>query len=65
MNKDLKIPYKDLINACFPCDLSEHFNSTSRKCQPPGDYKIHTIPHKTSVKLINTLNILDNPLRIV
>ena len=32
---------------------------------PPGDYKIHTVPHKTSAKLINTLNIRDNPLRIV
>ena len=65
VNKDIKIPYKDLINAQSSCDLCPQSNSTSRKCQPPEDYKIHTVPHKTSVKLINTLNILDNPLRIV
>ena len=65
INSVIMVVNKDLINACFPCDLCPQSNSTLPKCQPPEDYKIHTVPHKTSVKLINTLNILDNPLRVV
>ena len=65
INSVILVVNKDLINAQSSCYLWRQSNSTSRKCQPPGDYKIHTVLHKTSVKLINTLNVLDNPLRIV
>jgi hypothetical protein len=45
--------------------LASILTALRENVNPPGDYKIHTVPHKTSVKLINTLNILDNPLRVV
>ena len=45
----------------FGVNLTEFFPNVN----PPEDYKIHTVPHKISVKLINTLNVLDNPLRVV
>ena len=65
INSDIIVVNKDLINAQSSCYLWRQSNSTLPKCQAPRDYKIHTVPHKISVKLINTLNVLDNPLRVV
>jgi hypothetical protein len=45
--------------------FASNLTALRENVNPPEDYKIHTVPHKTSVKLINTLNILDNPLRVV